>query len=385
MKINAIITEHSSYLDKSIWGGFANYSNFLRKGFWVNLDESPIASLIVAGDKIRLHPQFQINKKSIRKISKLLDTDGYQEKLNQVLETYDARKPTVIYHHFNSFELPDPWVIELSKDFNIMMVTTIIDFQEQDYPEFLGTNVKNKRERNYRTTLNHAKAFVTASKFLVNDASNYFDIDSREISVAPLGSNHIPSREELRDYSIKYLTSTSRPYFVYPAKSWSHKGHREILKSYAEFKPEFRLIFVGSLTTIRKELEYFVESNSLHNDVEILDYLSDIELFKLLSMSSGLIFPSIYEGFGLPYIEAARLKIPIFAIENKSTKELFNNENGYFAPAKDFSKLIRLCNSSLQDDSKERKIENLYAKALNFTWEETARITMKVYENVIQS
>lgn len=383
MKIAAIITEFNKELDIQTWGGIARHNNELRKGFYRGKDHNYITSLIYAGDRLREHPKY----KNSRFTSKLLKSDKYRleykEKLISALSTYASEKPSIIYHHLNSFELPQPWLLKIAQDFNVVLVTSIIDFQEQDFPEFLGHEVKKKRNQNYEVTLKCAKRLITASAFICEDAANYFGICKQDTVHIPLGSNHIDSELPSKTHSVKHLTDSTSSYFLFPAKDWPNKGHIDLLKAIDKVNLQARVIFTGNLDKLKKEIGLLKLREDTKKKIEFLGFVGSADLYGLMLQSNGVFFSSHYEGFGFPYFEAARLKKPIIAFSNKVTLEYFNDEAGYFVERGNFERLIEAANTSLIDEKVDEKIEKAYLVSKDLNWENTAESTMKVFQDVI--
>lgn len=379
-----IVHEHRHPLSPQVWGGFALYPNALRKGISA-IQDSPFPSMVQAGDEILKQSRFNFRTTKLSRLENRVLPDAYFKKIHKVFSTYDKRKPSLIYHHMNSFVLPPSWVIRLGDQYNLRLVTSIIDYQEHSHPEFLGPEVFKKRQRIYEITIGLGSGFVTASPFLSADTSELFGIPEENITVAPLGWDHIPQITELEQFDIAELTDDSKPYFVYPAKAWAHKGHTKLIDSLGRSYTDFKLLLVGGLGEQKKALMSSILASGKRDSIEILGYLDDVAHYALLMRSSGLIFPSVYEGFGMPYIEAAHLQTPVIAFENESVNHLLGHEGAYLVSSGDFEKLVEKVNFSLRDPKRQEKIKCAHAKTRMLTWRNTARLTLDMYEKAIQS
>jgi len=381
-KVIAIIHEHGGYLSPEVWGGFAIYPNSLRMGF-SQLSDGRLSDLILAGDRILSELNLQ-NKVSVySKIIKRAAPNTYFNKMRSAFLKYDPYKETILYHHMNSFTLPPSWLLKVADNYNLKLVTSIVDFQEHEFPDFLGKEIYDQRQKNYEITLKLAKGFVTASQFLTQSAEKYIGIDKETITVAPLGWDHMPPLTEIQSRSIDVLIDTSTPYFLFPSKAWAHKGHHELISSFKEMQNEFRLVLVGGLGSQHKNLKTLIRDTNQKKSISILGFQREIDLYALMYNSKGLVFPSIYEGFGLPYIEAAQLKTPVIAFENDSVNGLLGSSSAYLHSPGDFKNLILSLPFTLVDSNRNSKVESAYNKTANLTWRNTARNTLEMYQRAL--
>lgn len=379
--VKAIVFEHSQKMSVSHWGGFAIYPENLIKGF-LDLDSQEILNLIQTG--IDLTTKFSNSRKYylLEKLKNSFLRFYYNRKFKRVLTITSNKKPVIIYHHMNSFVLPPVWVISLSKKYNILMVTSIIDFQEQIFPMYFTQKMIKVRNQNYEVSLKMASSYVTASPFLADEATKIFDISRDFITIAPLGWNHIPYN--LNDQP-NAIYSHPKPYMVLPAKSWAHKGHLPLIESFAKFDPDFELLLSGSLGMNERILRDQISALGMEDRIHIAGFRSSIEHFNLIKESCGMVLPSVYEGFGLPYVEASQLSVPIFTFNNESALNLLGYDAAYIAEKGDFDSLVSLMIKSRQDVKlREHKIELAFKKTHHLIWEETSRKTLGAYLNAVK-
>lgn len=382
-KIAGIVHEHHGYLSPEEWGGFAIYPNSLQKGFSKIVD-SPAISLIQAGDRILKELQIVTQVSSYSKVKARILPDIIFNQIRAAFLKYDPKKKTVLYHHMNSFVLPPTWLLKLSDYYNLRLVTSIVDLQEHEYPDFLGPKVFQQRQKNYEITMNLASGFVTASPFLVESAANFLGIAREKITIAPLGWDHMPELSVIQSTEVKTLVDTSKPYFLFPSKAWAHKGHLELISSFKGLGKEVNLVLVGGLDAQKKSLERAIRDTGQEDSIAILGYQKTNVHYALMLHSSGLVFPSVYEGFGLPYIEAARLRIPVIAFENESVNHLLGKSGAYLHPQGAFGKMIESLPFSLRDSNRGSIIDEAFKRTDELTWENTARKTLEMYMGALQ-
>ena len=304
--------------------------------------------------------------------------------MRNALNSYDSRKKTVLYHHMNSFVLPPSWLITLSKEFNIHMVTSLVDLQECTYPDFLGSKIAEKRRENYKVTLDLAKAIVTASPFLVDDANKFLQIPQNKMFVAPLGWDHIPPIEKISATNIDDLVDVSKPFYIYPAKAWRHKGHTELIESFSDSEIDGALLLVGGLGKQRYALEKIIRKKQQQKRIKVLGFQSDLMHYSLIAKATGMLFPSVYEGFGLPYVESAILRTPVIAFEIASVNSILGSRGAFLFEGGDYGAMVGSLPSILNSSIKERVITNAFNQVVNLTWENTAKKTAIMYRSLVE-
>jgi glycosyltransferase involved in cell wall biosynthesis len=381
MKFVGIVQEHRAGLSVSEWGGFARHVNETVINQKLVPNQSELTSLLKAGERIKESAERDLSLLALARMRR--NESHYRQLLSNALETFSESKPSLLYHHFNSFELPPVWLLSLARNFNIFMVTTLIDFMEIDFPNYFRPEIQERRRLNYEITINKARRFLVSSKFLRKDAVNYHSIAKSHIDVAPLGYDHIPNELELDVLKPRHLTDITRPYFVLPAKDWPNKGHKELIEVILTRKLDFRIVFTGNIGEVRKFIEASAKRYKYSEQIQVLGFLSDAELYSLMRHSSGLIFPSVYEGFGLPYVEAAQLEVPIICFKNKAVDEMFSDESIYTTSPGNFEDLLQLASSSLSDKALERRLKAAKRNTKDLLWKSTAERTLESYEKVI--
>lgn len=165
-------------------------------------------------------------------------------------------------------------------------------------------------------------------------------------------------------------------YFLYVGNAYPHKNLEFLLSVFSEIKGA-RLVLVGKEDFFYKRLK---QNNHLDN-VIFYGEASDEKLSNLYTNAKALIAPSLMEGFGLPVLEAMSLKTPVLASDIPSFKEILKDYGFYFDP-KDKEDLKSKIDGILNGDLKyENKIDGAYKRSNDFSWNQMAKETLKVYES----
>jgi glycosyltransferase involved in cell wall biosynthesis len=120
---------------------------------------------------------------------------------------------------------------------------------------------------------------------------------------------------------------------VYPANFWPHKNHERLLSATARIvreEPRFLLVLCGALDENREEVRGRVVSLRLEPNVRLLPYLEDADVTALLEGAEFLVFPSLFEGFGLPVLEAMALGTPVACSDLPALIEVAGDASLFF-------------------------------------------------------
>jgi glycosyltransferase involved in cell wall biosynthesis len=247
-----------------------------------------------------------------------------------------------------------------------------------------------------KSALIRAKEIIAVSNFTKNDIINRFKIKEAKIKVVYEGVANLEKgrdslfvakldkEETLMNYNI------SGPYLLYVGNAYPHKNLNFLLNSFVVLNKEynnFRLVLVGKedyfYRQVKKEaiklnLWQKVNKNSL---VIFTDYVPDAQLKILYNQAFAYVFPSLYEGFGLPPLEAMANSCPVISSNKASLPEILDEAALYFNP-KDLHNFIDTFKKLIDnDDLREKQINLGKERVKNFNWWESARETLNIYSH----
>jgi glycosyltransferase involved in cell wall biosynthesis len=161
-----------------------------------------------------------------------------------------------------------------------------------------------------------------------------------------------------------------RPFLLYPANPWPHKNHQRLFEAFLRVRkrrPELRLVLTG---TGLERLRVFPEG------VEVRGRVSREELAELYRTASALVFPSLYEGFGQPPLEAMASGTPVASSRAGSLPEVCGDAAFYFEPTS-VDEMTEAILAVLERPN--HLVERGLRRAGEFTWDATARRHDEVY------
>lgn len=243
-------------------------------------------------------------------------------------------------------------------------VQTLHDVQHLDLPELFSRAELAYRRHFYEGAARSADLVITISEFTKRRMVELLGISAERIRVAHLGVDtdaYLPNHGDREDF------------VLYPARGWKHKNHPRLISAMQSVRavhPGMRLVLTGGGLDALGELPDWVERKGL---VEIE------ELHDLYRRAAVLAFPSLYEGFGLPPLEAMASGCPVAASDAGSIPEVCGDAAVLF-DAQDPESIAQgiLSAISASSDLSRRGLE----QARHFTWERCRDVHVMAYRDL---
>jgi glycosyltransferase involved in cell wall biosynthesis len=227
--------------------------------------------------------------------------------------------------------------------------------------------------------LKHSKHIITVSEFSKKEISSYFGIDESKISIVYNGVDEKFKPKKLENQERYILGVSSIAY---------HKNFISLIKAFLQLKDKsIKLYIVGGLNekifgkNSSKVLDY-IKNN---DNIRFLGRVDDNKLIELYSNAVCFVYPSLYEGFGIPPLEAQACGCPVVLSDIPVFKEIYGDSAVYFNPQDplDIAEKIEM----VIDDIELRN--NLTQKGLNnakkYTWENSAKQFFRIINEVIKN
>jgi glycosyltransferase involved in cell wall biosynthesis len=172
-------------------------------------------------------------------------------------------------------------------------------------------------------------------------------------------------------------------YLVYPSHFWRHKNHARLLEAFARYRSratgDLDLVLCGSPMDARGALAELLERDRRLTDVRLLGHVPGDDLQALVRGSSGMVFPSLFEGFGIPLVEAMGLGCPVAASRAAAIPEVVGDAAILFDP-EDVSDMARAIERLVEEPGLAAELARRgVRRAALFTPERMARETWQVF------
>ncbi|MCB9155583.1 MAG: glycosyltransferase family 4 protein [Caldilineaceae bacterium] len=238
--------------------------------------------------------------------------------------------------------------------------------------------------------LTYASAIIAISEYTKQTLVEHLGIAADKIKVVHMGLNHQLFQPTLVSDTLrtKYGLSADYKYLLFVGPETPRKNLHRLVDAFAMLRahmPNLRLIKVGKpmYEPGYVRLQQQIEKLNLHQDIIFLEQISDQELVELYAMADVYVFPSLYEGFGLPTLEAMACGAPVVCANAASLPEVVGDAALLVDPL--HSAAMAEAIASILDNSTLRAnlIERGFVHARQFTWEQTARQTLAVYRTLL--
>ncbi|MFC1687810.1 glycosyltransferase family 4 protein [Patescibacteria group bacterium] len=232
-----------------------------------------------------------------------------------------------------------------------------------------------------------AQKILTVSEFTKNDIIKHFHLtDPSRVAVTYEGvdiPNDIISNDE-KDNLLKRFTIT-KPYVLYVGNVYPHKNLEKFIKAFKDIitrDKDLLFVLVGKEDYFFKRLRAQVERTDLSKNIVFTGFVTDSELFTLYANARLFVFPSLYEGFGLPPLEAMSAGTPVVASRATSIPEVCGDAAVYFDPNNIYD-MIQSVERVLTDEAlRQNLIQNGKKRIQDFHWDTMARETLDVYQTI---
>ncbi|MEZ5025808.1 MAG: glycosyltransferase family 1 protein [Chitinophagales bacterium] len=219
---------------------------------------------------------------------------------------------------------------------NVPTITTIHDVQELYFPEYFSAEERTKRAVNNFKYITNANHIIVSYQHIKNDIVRFFQQPQEKIDVVLLNMQHLWFDKFLLNKE-EYKKTVKEPYLLYPAVTWQHKNHLNLLKAILHLREtkniNVKLICTGKTTEYYTQtLHLFIVENRLDNNVSFVGIVDDENLFSLYQNAVGVVVPTKYEAGSFPLMESIMMQIPVICSNVTSLPETIGNEKYIFNP-----------------------------------------------------
>lgn len=267
-------------------------------------------------------------------------------------------------------------------------VATFHDLSVFHWPQFHPAGRVHLMQKELRNTVSRSTRLITDSHYTQRELSEFFGIEKDKITVAPLAYNEQFRPRQETDVSVvlsKYKLKW-RNYFLYTGTIEPRKNIITLLKAFDSLpykdKCAFPLVISGYKGWENEELFRLFRKGESEGWLKYLGFVPGKELPHLYSAATSFVFPSIYEGFGLPVLEAMASGTPVICSNSTSLPEVGGDAPLMHSPT-DVDTLTNHLRSMIEDAEQKKRMTALgLARAMQFSWSRCADKTIEAYEQV---
>lgn len=270
---------------------------------------------------------------------------------------------------------------------NKKTVAFIHDLTTKFFPNYHLIKNKILYHHRFKNIKKYANAILTNSEYTKNDIIEHLGIDAGRIFVTPFGTNkrfRPLLDEDIKPVLQKYNIYT--PYICYLGTIEPRKNLNNLFKAFYQLKQQesipHRLVLIGKEGWYYENIYKKINELNLDGDVIKTGFVPDEEIPHLLNGADIFVYPSFYEGFGLPVLEAMACGTPVVTSQTSSLPEVCGDAAKYINPKKPEDIAEKLFEFIKSEQERDKFSELGLKRAQKFSWENCAKETLKVYEKV---
>jgi glycosyltransferase involved in cell wall biosynthesis len=273
--------------------------------------------------------------------------------------------------HSTYYTQPDYWKGKL--------VVTVVDMIHERFLNLFDKPEDAAFRERKRQCVERADAVICISETTRQDLETFYDIRGDHIYVIPLACSEafkaLPQEVSKKGFQGRH------PFLLYVGDRNHYKNFARLVRSYAAWQhtKEVSLYVVGRPWSIPEKA--LISELKIEQFVRLITDLDDEGLCRLYHQAVALVYPSLYEGFGIPLLEAMRCGCPIVASRIPSTLEVAGTCPIYFEPEDEFS-LMAAFNVALSEGRNPARVDLGIENANRYSWDNTARQTLRVYNRM---
>jgi glycosyltransferase involved in cell wall biosynthesis len=269
-------------------------------------------------------------------------------------------------------------------------VVTVHDMVYRTFPETVRGRTKHMLDMGLVPSMKRADRIVTDSEFSRSEIMKYYPEFAEKIRVVPCGVDSMrfhPVADMRQVNAVRAKYGIGERYFLYLGTLEPRKNLVRLINAYAEYAKNCdspaQLVLAGGKGWLYDEIFSRVQEMQLGNCVIFTQYIAEADLCALMSGALAFTFPSLYEGFGMPPLEAMACGTPVLVSDAASLPEV-TGESAVIVKAEDEASITAGLFRLHEDPAlRERLSREGFERARDFTWERSAALLYQVYQEIL--
>lgn len=263
----------------------------------------------------------------------------------------------------------------------IPQVTTFYDMVHEKFPEYFGPVEKSNFVKRKKECAKNSSSIICISQNTKKDLMEIHSIDPKKIHVVYLGYNPLFKKideEKIKDNFLK-TNNIKNPFILYVGSRAHYKNFKRFLEAINILDNKNIYLITAGGGEFQKDEKDLIKKLKMEKRVINFGFPNDEELNILYNCAAVFVYPSLYEGFGIPILEAMACGTPVAASDIPCFSEVGGKALIYFNPynSNDIAKKIK---QAIDEGNNSWRVKLGLERVKNFSWEKTAEETLKIYK-----
>lgn len=257
-------------------------------------------------------------------------------------------------------------------------VITEYDSLHELYPDLFPQNQIKTQEK--KIAFERSDLVLAISHQTKSDMMEFFDLPEDKIQVT-----HLAADPKIEDHLIEYPESSGRPFLLFVGIRLKHKNFERFVRAFAasdRMKSELDLVVFTPFPFSQEEYQLFKEIGLTADQVKRVSG-DDHKLFGYFKTARAFVYPSLYEGFGIPPLEAMTYDCPVVCSNNSSLPEVVGDAALTFDPSTIEEMTTQMEKMAFEDSLRTYFIQKGKERRALFSWEKTAKETLHHYQSLV--
>jgi glycosyltransferase involved in cell wall biosynthesis len=259
-------------------------------------------------------------------------------------------------------------------------VVTIHDLQPFDLPQNFQAAKRAYLQRLIPRSVRRAAAVIAPTEFVRQGIIDRFDVDPQQVRLAPWGVDPPTTQVSVAQVQARY--GLPRRWFTFPSYTWNHKNHGMLLRAFATVaarEHDVMLVLTGGEGPAEPRVAEQIERLGLRGRVRRTGLIPRRDVLAIVRGAVAMTFPSQYEGFGLPVLEAMSLGTPVLSSDAAALPEVVGGA-ARLVPVDDVDAWVDEMTRMIHDGAERQRLaEAGRVRVAGFTWQRTAADTLAAY------
>ncbi len=271
----------------------------------------------------------------------------------------------------------------------VPLVVTVHDVSYLSHPQYFAPFRRRQLRLTVKRTVRQAAKVLAVSEFSRKAILDAYGIDESKVVVVPNGTSarFRPMAREAAAGAVRERFGISGPFVLTVGDLQPRKNHLGLIHAFesvmrSEPKLNHQLVFVGKDTWHSKEVHDAAARSPLAERIRFTGFVSDEDLVAFYGACDLFVFPSFYEGFGLPILEAMACGRAVACSNTSAIPEVADSAALLFDPSSGWEMALAMKDLLVDSELRARMERLALARAAQFSWERAARQTLEVYYEV---